>query len=141
MEQVYDHRCVGDRQEARRPHTTEVEMLEVSIEGDGEQTARLPPERPLLSLGVPHRRGAPPFDYVDHLFEKVTLGVQATAWRDLTHVGVVGAAGTLQIDVRAATALARPRADLHCLQILDRETPDNRNAFAFEELRVTVDAL
>src|SRR5262249_45890073 len=72
---------------------------------------------------------------------QLALRVRAAAWRDLADVGVVGAAGAVQVDERAVDAPAGPRGNLDGGEIFDREAADDRNALALLVRLVGVDRL
>ena len=132
---------VGDREPARRLRQAGVEELVPGVGGGYEVAARTPLEGLLLAALAPHRAGAVAGHHVDGFGVHVPQRRSVASGRQLDDVLV---AAVVAVEVAQGTsdavALARPRAHLHRLHVLDVDPAHERHALAVAPVGVGVHA-
>src|ERR671925_146288 len=98
VKQVHHKRRAGYSKIPDGGVTLSVEVLVLCVQRDSEQAARVPLERLLFAVSLPHRSGSMPVENVNHLLIEMFLWFQLCSRRDFAHVAVVGSARAFEID-------------------------------------------
>ena len=139
VEEVHRDGGGGYGEEAGGLGAGAVVVLVPDVEGDGEDAALFPLEgRPAVGV-VADEGGASSAEDVDVLLEEVLFGGHFAARGDFGDVGVVGSAVAVEVDVGAEAVEAGPGLDLDGAEVVDGESGDVGDAFAFDERLVGAD--